>query len=83
VLEIPAISNAQSTWKLIEETSLVGTIGGAISNGYVFKTIGGQYYIVNDFSLQLVVTVIPNVTIFKNETDFSRILLSLCIRPKS
>ena len=71
---IPLILNAQSSWKFVEETSLVGTISGTISNGYVFKTIGGAYYIVNDFSLQIVVTVAPDVTIFKKETDYKLII---------
>ncbi len=71
---IPLILNAQSSWKFVEETSLVGTISGTISNGYVFKTIGGQYYIVNDFSLQIIVTVVPDVTILKKDTDYKLII---------
>ncbi len=65
-LTIPTfLSSAQNSWKYIETTSLYGSINGTISQGYIFKTLNGDYYIVNDLTLQLVLTLSPEVKIYQ------------------
>ncbi len=70
---------AQTDWVLIDNTSLYdgtgnSTISGTISEGYVFKTISGQYYVANPLTFQLVFTFLPKAKIYQKGSYFMLII---------
>lgn len=65
---------AQSKWSFAEETQISGTISGTISNGFLFETTNSQFYIVIDYSIQVVVTVYPEVRIFKKGDEYKLVI---------
>jgi len=60
---------SQNSWTLLEETVIKGTIGGTITQGYVFKVKSNDFYTVIDNTNQKInTTTNPAVNIFQSGT---------------
>ncbi len=59
-------SQAQSDWRLFEETTISGTISGVVQMGYVFRTTSGNLYEVAEPIVEVVVEVMPRATVLTN-----------------
>lgn len=71
---ILSLSTAQNNWSFEKETNLLGSISGTILQGYVFKTFEGDFYIVNEYTIQIVITISPEVKILKKGSDYKLII---------
>lgn len=65
--------NAQSGWRLVNESYVSGSISGTITHGYIFK-ISGDYYVINERTRQRVRTRNPNVKIYQNGLDYKLVI---------
>lgn len=67
-------SFSQNKWTYVTETYIYGSISGTIKQGFIFKTFGAGFYIVNEPTLQLVLALSPEVQIFRMGTDYKLII---------
>lgn len=67
-------SFAQDKWIYVTETTISGNISGIIQKGYIFRTYDSEYYVINELTLQLVLTLYPEVMIFKKGSDYKLII---------
>jgi hypothetical protein len=65
---------AQTSWKLYEETSIMGTITGTVQTGHVFKTASGNFYEIAEPFIDVVVEVMPNVVVLTNGSMFKLVI---------
>lgn len=63
-------ASGQSDWKLVEETSIKGSINGVIRKGYIFKVGLRDFYVINEWTRQRVLTRNPRVKIFESKDDY-------------
>lgn len=61
-------------WELYEETQLSGSINGTIEKGRIFKTVSGHVYEVTGITLQLVLELSPDVTVFRNGDTYKLVV---------
>jgi hypothetical protein len=66
--------HAQSSWKLIEESSLKGSISGNVSEGFLFKTDSKEFFIISEGTRQRVRTRNPNVKIYQSGALFKLVI---------
>jgi hypothetical protein len=67
-------SFAEDKWSYVTETNISGSISGTIQQGYIFKTYDSEYYVINELTLQLVLTLSPEVQIFRKGSDYKLII---------
>jgi hypothetical protein len=67
-------SRGTPKWELYEETQLNGSISGTIEQGHIFKTASGHVYEVTGLTLQLVLELSPDVTVFRNGNTYKLIV---------
>ena len=79
-VDLPTVnSNTTSEWEFVENTNLQtangdNTISGTIREGFVFRTLSGEYYRAKPLTVQVVVAVMPNVEIYKNNNEYKLII---------
>jgi hypothetical protein len=61
-------------WVVYEQTYLQGTISGTVKNGSIFKTIGGNLYEVTEITIQVVVEVMPKVTVLRKGDTYQLVI---------
>jgi len=67
-------SPQQRTWTLHERTTIQGTISGIVQMGHIFKTISGNFYQVAEPIVEVVVEVMPDVTVLRSG-DLYRLII--------
>lgn len=65
---------SQDKWTYVTETNITGSNSGTIQQGFVFNTSDASFYVVNEPTLQLVLTLFPKVQIFRNGSDYKLII---------
>lgn len=79
-IDLPSVNNNRmSEWEFVESTKLQtsdgdNTISGTIEEGFVFRTLSGNFYRAKPLTLQVVVTVMPDVEIYRNGNEFKLII---------
>jgi len=68
-----------SEWQLVESTNLQAengdnVISGTISEGYIFKSLSGNFYRAKPLTLEVVVAVMPNAKIYSNGLEYKLII---------
>jgi len=71
---IMSSSYAQSKWTFVTETNIYGSISGTVQQGYIFKTFGAGFFVVNDYTIQIVIAISPEVQIFRKGSDYKLII---------
>ena len=66
--------NSTGNWQLYEETYIQGTLTGVIQKGHIFKTMSGNYYEIVGFTIEVVVEVMPDVTVFKKGNQYKLVV---------
>lgn len=66
--------NAQTSWRLVEDTFIRGSISGTIEQGYVFKTGTKDYFVLSEKTKQKVKTKNPDVKIFHNGNRYKLVI---------
>ena len=61
-------------WVVFEESNIQGTISGIVKKDYTFKTLSGHIYVVDDYSIQVVVEVMPDVTVLQKGESYKLII---------
>ena len=61
-------------WILYEKTSIKGSVSGSITKGYLFKSSGGTFFEIVERTRQRVRERNPNVTIYKNGSDYKLVI---------
>lgn len=57
-------AQAQSGWRLAEETTISGTVSGTVQMGTVFRTVSGNLYEVAEPVIRVVVLVMPRASVY-------------------
>ena len=65
VLLLPSGASAQQ-WSLVEDTFVQGTVSGTVMMGHVFSTVSGNYYEVISPTVEVVVEVMPRMTVLSD-----------------
>ncbi|MEI8044519.1 MAG: hypothetical protein WCL11_24125 [Verrucomicrobiota bacterium] len=65
---------AAADWEFFEKTNIKGTVSGIVQKGSTFETISGSIYQVTDITIQVVVEVMPEVTVLRDRTTFKLIV---------
>lgn len=66
--------NSTGNWRLYEETYIQGTLTGVIKKGHIFKTMSGNYYEIVDYTIEIVLEVMPDVTVFKKGNQYKLVV---------
>lgn len=71
--------NDLSGWQFVESTNLQtaegdNVISGTISEGYIFKSLSGNFYKASPLTVQVVVAVMPNTEIYTNGYEYKLII---------
>lgn len=74
VTDSPIVRPVPSEWSLYEQTYISGTLSGVIQMGYIFKTVSGNYYEVAEPIVEVVVEVMPEVTVLRGGSLYRLII---------
>lgn len=74
VLLVPGVNAQTGQWSLFEKTQISGTISGIVQMGYVFKTISGNHYKIAEPTIEVVVEVMPSVTVLRSGNMYKLII---------
>jgi hypothetical protein len=61
-----SLAGQTGRWTVYEKTAISGVIVGVVKMGYVFKTISGNYYQVAEPIVEVMVEVMPDVTVLRS-----------------
>lgn len=65
-----SISYSQNSWTFYKKTSISGTLSGSIQIGMVLKTMEDEYFLINEPTIQIVIEIMPDVTILKQNERY-------------
>ena len=71
---VPQPTGAQTRWFLAEETFVEGVVTGAVLMGHVFRTVSGHYYEVVSPTVEVVVEVMPRMTVLSDGSVYRLII---------